>query len=105
MQKDLSSDILINPKDIQKTFQNIITNAIEFSNKFSTIKLYFIKNKSEYIISVVDSGTGFSNESLKKATEKFYSQNKASSDSHYGLGLFIFEKIMNENNVLLKLKI
>ncbi|NSI06400.1 ATP-binding protein, partial [[Ruminococcus] gnavus] len=75
-----------------------------FSEKSSQIKLQFIKSKSEYIVSVIDNGKGFSKESLQKATQKFYSENKARSGSHYGLGLSIVEKIMNEHGGLLQIE-
>ena len=104
IQKDLTDDLLIEPKDVQKAFQNIISNAVGFSEKSSQIKLQFIKSKSEYIVSVIDNGKGFSKESLQKATQKFYSENKARSGSHYGLGLSIVEKIMNEHGGLLQIE-
>ena len=99
IQKDL-----IEPKDIQKAFQNIVSNAVGFSEKSSQIKLQFIKNKSEYVVSVIDNGKGFSKESLEKATQKFYSENKARSGSHYGLGLSIVDKIMNEHNGFIQIE-
>lgn len=104
IQKDLTDDLLIEPKDVQKAFQNIISNAVGFSEKSSQIKLQFIKSKSEYIVSVIDNGKGFSKESLQKATQKFYSENKARSGSHYGLGLSIVEKIMNEHGGFLQIE-
>ena len=104
IQKDWTDDLLIEPKDIQKAFQNIISNAVGFSEKSSQIKLKFINNKSEYIVSVIDNGKGFSKESLEKATQKFYSENKARSGSHYGLGLSIVEKIMNEHSGFLQIE-
>ena len=63
IQKDWTDDLLIEPKDIQKAFQNIISNAVGFSEKSSQIKLKFINNKSEYIVSVIDNGKGFSSAS------------------------------------------
>ena len=104
IQKDLTDDLLIEPKDIQKAFQNIVSNAVGFSEKSSQIKLQFIKNKSEYVVSVIDNGKGFSKESLEKATQKFYSENKARSGSHYGLGLSIVDKIMNEHNGFIQIE-
>ena len=95
---------MIEPKDIQKAFQNIVSNAVGFSEKSSQIKLQFIKNKSEYVVSVIDNGKGFSKESLEKATQKFYSENKARSGSHYGLGLSIVDKIMNEHNGFIQIE-
>ena len=41
---------------------------------------------------------------MEKATQKFYSENKARSGSHYGLGLSIVDKIMNEHNGFIQIE-
>ena len=97
IQKDLADNLVIEPKNVQKAFQNIVSNAVEFSKSGSQIKLQFRRDESEYVISVIDNGRGFNKESLEKATQKFYSENKARNGTHYGLGLTIVEKIMKEH--------
>ncbi|MFR8100912.1 MAG: sensor histidine kinase [Ruminococcus bicirculans (ex Wegman et al. 2014)] len=104
IQKDTADDLQIQPKAIQKAFQNIVSNAIGFSNQSSDIRLQFKRNEYEYIVSVIDNGKGFSAESLNKATQKFYSENKARNGRHYGLGLSIVEKIMEEHSGFLKIE-
>ncbi len=104
IQKDLADDLLIEPKDVQKAFQNIVSNAVGFSKKSSQIKLQFKRNEFEYIVSVIDNGKGFSEESLEKAMQKFYSENKARNGTHYGLGLTIVEKIMKEYSGFVRLE-
>lgn len=68
-----------------------------YSFDLNIIKLQFRRDESEYVISVIDNGRGFNKESLEKATQKFYSENKARNGTHYGLGLTIVEKIMKEH--------
>ena len=104
LQKDISDDLLIDGKAIQKAFQNIVSNAVDFSEEYTELKLQFQKHISEYRISVTDSGKGFSEESLKRATQKFYSENKARNGTHYGLGLAIVNKIMREHFGFLRLE-
>jgi len=103
-QKDLADNLVIEPKNVQKAFQNIVSNAVEFSKSGSQIKLLFKRDESEYVISVIDNGKGFNKESLEKATQKFYSENKARNGTHYGLGLTIVEKIMKEHFGFVKLE-
>lgn len=103
LQKDIADDLLIDGKAIQKAFQNIVSNAVDFSEEYTELKLQFQKHISEYRISVTDSGKGFSEESLKRATQKFYSENKARNGTHYGLGLAIVNKIMREHFGFLRL--
>ena len=104
LQKDIADDLLIDGKAIQKAFQNIVSNAVDFSEEYTKLKLQFQKHISEYRISVTDSGNGFSEESLKRATQKFYSENKARNGTHYGLGLAIVNKIMREHFGFLRLE-
>lgn len=104
LQKDIADDLLIDGKAIQKAFQNIVSNAVDFSEEYTELKLQFQKHISEYRISVTDSGKGFSEESLKRATQKFYSENKARNGTHYGLGLAIVNKIMREHFGFLRLE-
>ena len=104
IQKDLADNLVIEPKNVQKAFQNIVSNAVEFSKSGSQIKLLFKRDESEYVISVIDNGKGFNKESLEKATQKFYSENKARNGTHYGLGLTIVEKIMKEHFGFVKLE-
>ena len=104
LQKDIADDLLIDGKAIQKAFQNIVSNAVDFSEEYTELKLQFQKHISEYRLSVTDSGKGFSEESLKRATQKFYSENKARNGTHYGLGLAIVNKIMREHFGFLRLE-
>ena len=104
LQKDIADDLLIDGKAIQKAFQNIVSNAVDFSEEYTELKLQFQKHISEYRMSVTDSGKGFSEESLKRATQKFYSENKARNGTHYGLGLAIVNKIMREHFGFLRLE-
>lgn len=104
LQKDIADDLLIDGKAIQKAFQNIVSNAVDFSEEYTELKLQFQKHIPEYRISVTDSGKGFSEESLKRATQKFYSENKARNGTHYGLGLAIVNKIMREHFGFLRLE-
>lgn len=104
LQKDIADDLLIDGKVIQKAFQNIVSNAVDFSEEYTELKLQFQKHISEYRISVTDSGKGFSEESLKRATQKFYSENKARNGTHYGLGLAIVNKIIREHFGFLRLE-
>lgn len=104
LQKDIADDLLIDGKAIQKAFQNIVSNAVDFSEEYTELKLQFQKHISEYRISVTDSGKGFSEESLKRATQKFYSENKARNGTYYGLGLAIVNKIMREHFGFLRLE-
>jgi PAS domain S-box-containing protein len=82
-----------------QVLRNIIGNAIKFTdNGYISIEA---KREGEYIlISVEDTGTGISNEELKKIFTKFYQAYTGNDRNNEGtgLGLFICREIIEKHN-------
>ena len=81
---------------------NIISNAIDYSPSQS--KLYIsVSVRNKYLKFVVtDCGSGFSKADLSKATEQFYTGDLSrNSKSHYGMGLYIVNNIVQKHNGIL----
>jgi signal transduction histidine kinase len=94
-----ASTIKGNSKLIKIAINNILKNAISFSQKKSNVLINnFIKDESIYIV-IEDFGIGISEDDLKKIFEKFYrtdkSRNKNSGGT--GLGLSISQKIIHNH--------
>lgn len=102
VEKKDSSNIQVGKHSLLSALQNIVTNSTENSKINTKIFLSFENTESHYIISVKDQGTGFSPYELIKATEKHYSS-KQDTYSH-GLGLYIVNNFMDNNNGTLKLE-
>lgn len=75
-----------------RAFQNIVSNALDYSPAGKGIRIDFSSRGEEgeaYLSAkVMDEGPGFSAEDLKYAAERFYRGDKSrSSQEHYGIGL------------------
>ncbi|WP_226896508.1 sensor histidine kinase [Poseidonibacter ostreae] len=94
-----ASNMLGNSKLVKIAINNILKNAISFSQKESKVLINsFIKDKLIYIV-IEDFGIGISKNDLNKIFEKFYrtdkSRNKNSGGT--GLGLSISQKIIHNH--------
>lgn len=88
--------LIVDLKNFERAFLNILSNAEEHSPKNSTIELLICSKADELQISIVDQGHGFSSEDLLYATDQFYKGDKSRhSKENYGIGLFVSEQIIN----------
>lgn len=91
--------IYANREEIMRIYENILSNAVDFSPVYGEINLNAKIEKDNFVFSVIDSGRGFSDESLKKATKEFYMDDiSRGRKNHYGMGLFITKKLVDKYN-------
>lgn len=88
----LQGTIRGNESQMLRAFQNIVSNALDYSPAGKEIRIRFSnleKDGRMYLAAaVMDEGPGFSAEDLKYAAERFYQGDKSrSSKVHYGIGL------------------
>ena len=89
--------IFASREEIIRIYENILSNAVDFSPVDSQIYLNSSIQGGEFRFTVVDSGRGFSKESLKKAAEEFYMDDMSRGrKNHYGMGLFITKKLVGK---------
>lgn len=87
--------LIVDLKNFERAFLNILSNAEEQSPKSSTIKLIICSKTDKLQISILDQGHGFSSEDLLYATDQFYQGDKSRhSKENYGIGLFVAEQII-----------
>ena len=80
---------------LNRAFMNIVSNAVEHTPSGSQLLLTARVEEDEFKFSCLDSGPGFSLESLEKATQLFYQEDKSrQSRNHSGLGLTIANDII-----------
>lgn len=80
---------------LNRAFMNIVSNAVEHTPSGSQLTLFTKLESDKFKFICLDSGPGFSRESLEKATQLFYQEDKSrQSRNHSGLGLTIANDII-----------
>ena len=64
--------IWIDPKEIQKVFYNLISNAFKYTPKEGIISIVVEEFTDKVSISIIDSGVGIPSESINKIFDRFY---------------------------------
>jgi len=92
--------INIDPVKMVRVFENIIINAVKYSNKPGNISIQVIKHEYGAIVSVKNEGKTIKNEDLNKVFERFYRTDEArnSQTGGSGLGLAIAKSIVDLHN-------
>jgi len=80
----------IDPLRVQEVIENLIANAIEYSNADSKIEVTINRQGEKIFIDVKDSGIGISESDKKKLFAKFFRSEKASVKNAEGSGLGLY---------------
>lgn len=85
------------PDLIHQVIYNLVENAIKFSNDGGYIEFSFIKNSSNYLIGIKNSGEGLSREEIPRVFDRFYKTDRSRGldKNGVGLGLYIVHSIIN----------
>ncbi len=94
----LSCNIKMDKTKTQKLVNNLISNAIKYSYKDSTIEVILKDN----ILSIKDFGIGITQEEQKEIFKRYKRGNN--NEGGFGIGLDIVKRICKEYNLLLTLK-
>ena len=84
---------------IDQLVHNILSNAIKYSSKSSTITLVADGDSDECRVTVIDQGIGMSKEQKSRIFEKFYRANATdTSIKGSGLGMSIVKQIVDDHD-------
>jgi len=83
-----------NENMMRHVFDNLIGNAIKFTDACSTVKISLYKNENNIVFSVKDEGPGISEEAAKHLFDKFYQGDTSHKDEGNGLGLALVKRIV-----------
>jgi len=95
-----SGAILADKEKLRIVFQNLLENAIKYSNNHGKI-FVALEEKGDFLeISVKDVGIGISEEGKNKIFEKFYRDKEAQKKEVFGtgIGLFTAKRIVEGHN-------
>ena len=80
---------------LERAVLNILSNAVDFTPEHGTIRIKASQQDHFFMLTVTDSGKGFSKEDMAQGTDRFYmGDSSRSSRHHYGMGLTIAEHIV-----------
>jgi signal transduction histidine kinase len=97
--KEQSCMVVGDPGKIEQVIDNLISNAIKYTNQGS-VNLRYSSNEQFARIEVEDSGIGISDEHLNRLFDRFYRTDKARSRDKggTGLGLAVVKSILSAHN-------
>jgi signal transduction histidine kinase len=92
--------VLGNPYHLSTLFDNLLDNAVKYTNKNGKIKLEVNLKKDSIVVSVIDDGCGIERENLKKIFKKFFRITNKNQNivKGSGLGLSVCRSIIDEHN-------
>ena len=96
----INSPLIISADEIylKQVIENLMSNALKFSNKKSSIHINISEDKNKAILEIRDEGPGISKDDMKKMFGKFQrlTARPTAGENSTGLGLSIVKKYMNE---------
>ena len=99
---DIQNDIQFNynEDDIKQLVEILLDNALEHSNKNTTVELSLHQESGKTILKVINEGEGIAKGDEEKIFERFYRADKSRTgeSNRYGLGLAIAKNIVKNHN-------
>ena len=88
--------VLCDKSKISQVFQNLIVNAVNYSENNSTVSIRFINLGKNVLIEIEDEGIGIDEKHLNRLFERFYrvDKSRARNEGGTGLGLAIVKHIV-----------
>jgi two-component system sensor histidine kinase VicK len=85
--RDRLPRVNIDAKRIRQVLDNIIDNAVKYSNEGSSVVIELIKDGEKLQVSVADEGIGIPAENLEKVFDRMYRLEQRLSTDPGGMGL------------------
>ena len=107
VQLDIDSAVIMgNNEKITEVVNNLVDNAIKYTDDDGKVKIYLKKNADKAIFSVKDTGCGIAPQYLNRVFERFFrvKNNKYLKVHGTGLGLTIVKNICNYYNADIHIK-
>lgn len=93
-----NDETFIDELEIKRVINNLLANAIEYSNKNGVIDIILKKTKSEFVCTIQDYGIGIDLSSNENIFDEYISLAKEHKKTGFGLGLNICKKIIEQHN-------
>lgn len=92
-------EIMVDPGRIEQVLNNLISNAVKFSQPQSTVEVRVESDESRVLVSIHDQGTGIEPAELDRMFNPFSKSSKGTTgEKGAGLGLAIVKKIVEAHH-------
>lgn len=86
-------------------FQNIISNAVKYTDEGGRIDVSFERNGRFFVVKVKDTGRGIDKKNLPYVFDKFFMEESSRTDSkNSGLGLYVAQNIARRHGGEIKVR-
>ncbi|MEH3112882.1 PAS domain-containing sensor histidine kinase [Pedobacter terrae] len=82
---------------LNQVLQNLIGNAIKYSDLGSEVNIKYSTDQSHIIISVIDNGIGIKPEHQQKLFDRYYRVENGSTIAGFGIGLYLCAEIVTRH--------
>lgn len=89
---------------ITRLFINIISNAYQYSEPDTVIRVYLYKENNQTVFSVKDEGIGIDEEHIDKIWNRFYQVDSSRNKNTSGLGLSMVKWIADKHEIKIKVE-
>lgn len=89
-------EIKSNENLLFRVWQNLISNAIKFTNENGTIKINLKKQENSFLFTIEDNGIGIADEDKDKIFNPFFTGDKSHNKEGSGLGLPLVKSIVEK---------
>ena len=92
------------PEKLERVFDNLLRNAVNYSNPNTPIGVTMLKEKDAVIVSVENQGRTIPQDKLDQIFEQFFrlDSSRSSSSGGAGLGLAIAKEIVERHNGIIR---
>ena len=93
-----SVEIYADRRELERVFQNLISNAVKYTEEGGKITVSFEHNGKFFIAKVKDTGKGIEKKNLPYVFDKFFMEESSRTDSkNSGLGLYVAQQIAHRH--------
>ena len=100
-----SAEIYADRRELERVFQNIVSNAVKYTDEGGKIEVSFERNGRFFVVKVKDTGRGIDKKNLPYVFDKFFMEESSRTDSkNSGLGLYVAQQIARRHGGEIKVR-